>query len=239
MVFAYYGAKHGLAKKYPAPQHNIIIEPFAGSAAYSVRWATESTKVLLFDADPQVVALWERVKQLTPNDLQEITYHALHDERTTDPLVAASAGSDGLKAALNDIERQITPRMRKDWPNLQRRIERAMTRIQQWEIVCDTYSNAPDIKATWFIDPPYQPLIDNKRHSAGNAYNIGANNIDYKHLGEWCQQRRGQIIVCEQHPAQWLPFTPFHQQLNAQNIERTEVIWTNTPLATAIQETLL
>ncbi len=39
MPFAYYGAKHGLAPKYPRPQHRVIVEPFAGSAAYSVHHA--------------------------------------------------------------------------------------------------------------------------------------------------------------------------------------------------------
>ena len=32
------------------------------------------------------------------------------------------------------------------------------------------------------------------------------NNIDYRHLAEWCKSRKG---LCEQEGADWLPFKPF------------------------------
>jgi hypothetical protein len=31
-------------------------------------------------------------------------------------------------------------------------------------------------------------------------------DIDYKNLAEWCKNRNGQIIVCENSKADWLPF---------------------------------
>lgn len=242
MPFAYYGAKHGLALKYPPPVHDTIVEPFAGSAAYSVRWATESTEVILCDADKAVVELWHRVQSFTESDLQALDRHLERDRRTTDPLVAASSGSAGLKATLSGVSLQITPRMRKDWPNIRRRIKRALPRIRKWQVIHCTYQEAPQIEATWFIDPPYQVSTQNEytslAHAAGNAYRHSAAQINFDHLGAWCQQQRGQVIVCEQAPAAWLPFEPLAQQKNAQNISRTEVMWTNNQQCRHEQQTL-
>ena len=52
--------------------------------------------------------------------------------------------------------------------------------------------------ATWFIDPPYQ--------NAGKHYRFGSSQLDYPALAAWCQTREGQVIVCEQGGATWLPF---------------------------------
>jgi site-specific DNA-adenine methylase len=57
MPFAYYGAKHGLASKYPRPRHPVVVEPFAGSAAYSVHHAATIDHAILIDADHRVVEL--------------------------------------------------------------------------------------------------------------------------------------------------------------------------------------
>jgi 16S rRNA G966 N2-methylase RsmD len=241
MPFAYYGAKHRLATKYPRPQHDTIIEPFAGSAAYSVRWATDSTRVILYDLDPAVIELWQRLQNMTMAELDAITRHVEHDQKTTDPLIAAPAGSESFQAALNGKSRQITPYMRDRWPLVKRRIIRSLPRIINWEIVHGTYADIPNINATWFIDPPYSvhDLGYTTRASAsGNGYRHGASGINYDHLSDWCQTRPGQIIVCEQHPANWLPFQPFHTQKNQQLRERTEVIWTNTPTDTTQPLTL-
>jgi len=242
MPFAYYGAKHRLAPHYPPPRYNTIIEPFAGSAAYSIRWATDSTKVILYEADEQVVELWHRVQNITPKQLDEITEHIANDIHTTDPLVAALGGGSGLHATLSGLTRKITPRMREGWPNIRRRIERSTNRIKNWEINHGSYEQAPNIEATWFIDPPYQLLIINPTRTlqdqSGNAYRYGQSTINYAQLAAWCKTRQGQTIVCEQQPAAWLPFKPFKPQRNAQTIERTEVIWTNETTDTAEQLTI-
>lgn len=239
MPFAYYGAKHNLATKYPAPSHTTIIEPFAGSAAYSLRWASDSTHVILYDLDQQVIELWHRVQHITVDELQHIDHHITNDTHTTDPLIAATGGSETLKATLSGKQRAITPRMRQEWPTVRRRILRSLPRIKHWDIRHGTYHDAPDIEATWFIDPPYS--VHNLGYTSltsasGNAYRHGAQGINYEHLAEWCQTRDGQTIVCEQAPANWLPFIPFHEQKNQQHQMRTEVIWTNT--AQPQQETL-
>lgn len=57
----------------------------------------------------------------------------------------------------------------------------------------------PDINGTWFVDPPYEV--------AGKSYK--KNDINYELLSEWCLQRKGLLIVCENEGAKWLPFDYF------------------------------
>ena len=37
--FCYYGGKWRAAPKYPPPEHDTIVEPFAGAAGYATRYA--------------------------------------------------------------------------------------------------------------------------------------------------------------------------------------------------------
>lgn len=55
-LFPFYGSKWRDARRYPAPS-NHVIEPFAGSAGYSLCWEPE--RVQLFDVDPIIVGVWQ------------------------------------------------------------------------------------------------------------------------------------------------------------------------------------
>ncbi len=81
------------------------------------------------------------------------------------------------------------------------------------------YTMAPDVDATWFIDPPYD-------NAAGENYRH--HKLDRYALAQWCRGRRGQVIVCENEGASWLPFAPlrtFKRGLRAAGGSR-EVVWT-------------
>lgn len=70
-AFSYYGSKSKIAQHYPAPRGSLIIEPFAGSAAYSLRhhliaWPNAQEvqdyrvrSVWINDLDPQTYAIWQ------------------------------------------------------------------------------------------------------------------------------------------------------------------------------------
>jgi len=222
MPFAYYGAKHGLASKYPRPVHDIIIEPFAGAAGYSCHHAALGRQVILNDLDPDVVALWRRLQAMTPADLAAIE-STLSDERTTEILIASIGGGSQWNGIMAGNDRAITPRMRHAAPMVMDRIKRILSHIGGWEIIHGSYVDLPDIEATWFIDPPYQPIMS----MAGDGYNQGANGINFTELAKWCRSLKGQVIVCEQSPAQWLPFTHLAHQMNGSNSgqSRSEVVW--------------
>jgi hypothetical protein len=56
--------------------------------------------------------------------------------------------------------------------------------------------------------------------------------IDFRALAKWCRARQGQVIVCENSDALWLPFRPFGERMAAYRGKiksagvSQEVIWT-------------
>ncbi len=222
MPFAYYGAKHGLADKYPAPRHPLVVEPFAGSAGYSTFHAARLERVVLYDIDPKVVDLWHELQSMTVADIDLIGVQ-LEQEKFTHPLLAGMAGGTTMAAVLAGKSRIVTPRMRHDWRNVRRRIVATLPHLNRWEIHHGTYHDAPDIEATWHVDPPYQSTTSH----AGLGYRHGDGAIDFTELAAWVRTRRGFVMVCERSPATWLPFAPFAAQGNgaSNDSRRVEVIW--------------
>jgi hypothetical protein len=90
--------------------------------------------------------------------------------------------------------------------------------IKHWKVSCCDYSHVQNEKATWFIDPPYQTLAEHYKESDERA-------IDYRHLGDWCRSRIGQVIVCEQGGSRWLPFKPLMTKATVRHGEAREAIW--------------
>ncbi len=94
--------------------------------------------------------------------------------------------------------------------------------IRGWQFYQADYREAarhdgPEV--TYFIDPPYQRM--------GYAYSRRHNStrLDFDALGSWCQERRGQVIVCENEGATWLPFQSF-AATQARKGQSKEVVWT-------------
>lgn len=97
--------------------------------------------------------------------------------------------------------------------------------IRHWKVYNKPHTEAPDIVADWFIDPPYNS-------EAGRLYTFS--DIDYPALGEWCKTRRGQVIVCENDGADWLPFASIGEHSNmGKTSKRDEAIWVNDESAMA------
>ncbi|MDB5490460.1 MAG: hypothetical protein JWO78_309 [Micavibrio sp.] len=68
--FSYFGSKYKLANKYGAPRYETVIEPFAGSAAYSVYW--EPKNVILIDKSPVIVSIWNYLINATENQIMDL-----------------------------------------------------------------------------------------------------------------------------------------------------------------------
>jgi 16S rRNA G966 N2-methylase RsmD len=107
------------------------------------------------------------------------------------------------------------------WPSqfwgdqIQMRISEQMPLIKHWTITNKSYKDLENIEATWFIDPPYQNM--------GKHYKF--NDIDYNDLSEWCLSRKGQVIVCEQEGADWLPFETFRNLKSLKSKSSKEVAY--------------
>ena len=104
---------------------------------------------------------------------------------------------------------------------IKERVASQVNHIKHWKVVNASYETAEDVEATWYVDPPYQA-------ACGNLYRF--RDINYEALGGWCRTRRGQVIVCEQEGADWLPFHRF-ASIKATPGSRgkaysKEVIWT-------------
>ena len=103
-----------------------------------------------------------------------------------------------------------------DWDEKHRKLlSEELFKIKHWEIKNESYENAENMEATWFCDPPYS--------GNGGKYYVD-NKIDYKSLADWCKERKGQVIVCENEGADWLPFKPL-VDLKGQKHNRKEVMW--------------
>ena len=233
--WAYYGGKWRAAPLYPKPLFDTIIEPFAGAAGYSLRYPDR--KVVLVEKNPKVAATWRYLLRVsaaevralpdlgadqTVNDLAIVEEARLLigwwiNKGTAAPRIRASSN---MRRAVAGLEPCDPP---SSWwgPQIRERIAWQVDRIRHWRLIEGDYTDAPDVDATWFIDPPY---IGAGKHYPTQPADFGA-------LGTWCQTRRGQVMVCENVGAMWLPFQPFitiraNASKNGGKVSH-EALWTN------------
>ena len=108
------------------------------------------------------------------------------------------------------------------------RIASQLQHIRHWQVRCADYRTLSDEGfATWFVDPPF-------RGKAGRRYRFGSSAIDYEQLGKWCLERLGQVMVCEQLGAGWLPFVDAGKGRGMSG-ERPTLMWSNAPLPGQLQ----
>jgi hypothetical protein len=197
-MFYYYGRKKQIVRHYPMPNYDVIVEPFAGAAAYSFHHNSIVKKVLLFEKDEKVANIWKWfIHEATERDIK-----ALPDiqpgERSTEFLHIIHAAT---KMAFAFKKIKVTPILARNWEISRRVFAKHLNEIKHWEIICGDFTEAPDIEATWFIDPPYLG-------EPGMGYRHSSALIDYTMLAKWALSRKGEIICCEGFGADYLPFTP-------------------------------
>lgn len=206
--FSFYGGKWRAAPHYPKPAFDTIIEPFAGSAGYSLRYPDR--QVVLVERDPVVAATWRYLMTTTSAEILALP-NVGYDQSVDDLAVPQEArwligwwlnkGTSAPAKTPSAWMRQGTHDNSYWGEVIKQRIAGQLEHIRHWRVIEGTYDNAPDIQATWFIDPPYA--------LAGKHYRFGASTIDYACLADFCRSRQGQVMVCENEGAAWLPFRPF------------------------------
>jgi len=225
--FSYYGSKWRIATKYRCPCPRLgggrIIEPFAGSAAYSL--LHYDNEVRLYDKDPIIIGVWQYLIKATPNEIMELPL-IRYDQTVDDLKIPQEARwliGFWLNKAKSSPAKSPGSWMRKRFQGYQfwgekirKRIAQQVPYIKHWKAEVSDYGNIPNVNATWFVDPPYQ--------DKGRFYRMGSSDIDFPHLGRWCRQLYGQVIVCENTGADWLPFRPF-RAVKATTKHSAEVIW--------------
>lgn len=224
--FSFFGSKWALAKHYPAPIYTHVVEPFAGGAGYSLRHHGRS--VTLLDTNPIIAGLWRYLIGVSASEILRLpvdiyTIDDVHECQEAKWLVGFWFGR-----ACNGPRRTLSAWGRAGkWPTsfwgptIRERIARQVEQIRHWRVIEASYENVPVVCATWFVDPPYE--------RQGKHY-VGP-QPDYAALGEWCRRLSGQVIVCENDGARWLPFKPFAvgRANSSRGIGRVtrESIWTS------------
>ena len=214
-MFSYYGTKKRLASLYPIPKYNTIIEPFAGAAGYSLLYPENN--VILYDTNPKIYAVWDYLIKSTRYDILKLPNIEKGQKVTDFELTMPQKYLIGYCINPGSTCPKITASQRTAWNRYKLSIAEQVDKIKHWKIICDSYENIPNQEVTWHIDPPYQ--------KAGKYY-FGYNKMNYEKLGLWCKERTGQVMVCENEGADYLPFEFLtkHQGSMKSNVE---VVWYN------------
>ena len=216
-MFPYYGSKTRLAKRYPTPSYNTIIEPFAGAARYSLTYWQRD--VILYDSYEVIARIWKYLIQASERDILALPEFKEGDKVTDhNQLIDEERWLCGLMINSWVAYPRITCTSRGEscYRVNRKRIASELYKVRHWKIFHGSYHQIDNQTATWFIDPPYM--------TGGDQYKHSSQGIDYQHLGAWCQDRQGQAIVCENGTASWLPFKPLCQHLGQYKVT-TETVW--------------
>lgn len=206
-MFSYFGSKYKLAKRYGQPRFDTVIEPFAGSAAYSLYH--EPKRVILVEKNPVIAGIWKYLITATEEEILALPldFESVNDLDIPLPAkhligfwIGKGKTTPGITKSKWGRQYALSPDCKVWGDAVRRRIASQLHKIRHWEVIEGDYTLAPDIEAHWFIDPPYK--------KAGKQYKV--NDVDYPKLADWSWERKGFIQVCENNNADWLPFKKFH-----------------------------
>ena len=231
--FSYYGGKWRAANHYPTPV-GVVVEPFAGSAGYSVRHEPE--EAILVDAYEPIVMVWDYLIHVTEEEI--LSLPDLQTDQTVDDLAIPEAArfliGFWIQRATTTPGKKLSAWSRSigqenDWihkgqlgwsSNARNRIALQLHKIRKWTVKLGDYTSSPSIRATWFVDPPYQH--QERKYSVRFS--------DYERLASWCRNQRGLVIACDQDGADWLPFRTLREVNSTHGRQKTtkttkELVW--------------
>jgi len=218
-MWSYYGSKLRLAKKYPSPRFDTIIEPFAGAAQYSLLHFEKD--VILVDKYDVVIKVWRWLQKCSPKDilsLPKIEAGTKVSDFTWDCDEAKWLVGFIIAAGVSTPRNTPSPWRTTLRPTSQQykklEIANSLYKIRHWKFIHGDYQCLDNTKATWFIDPPYQTGGTQYKHS----------DMNYAELSDWSKSRKGQVIVCENDKADWMDFV-FLSDLHGVKHHTKEVVY--------------
>lgn len=213
-LFKWFGSKWLASKLYPPPEHNIVFEPYAGSAGYALRH--HEKRVVIWEDDAQVRALWKwLIGDATSGDVREIPLDLPvgADIRT----LGLSSGQELLLKMwqrTNNVGHcwTVSPWGNKpgQWTaNTRARVAEEIHAVKHWRVQRIKF----DRPGTYFIDPPY---LYNYRYRFAQEFDHKALVRSIKGI-----PKESQIIVCEAacqktgRVPSYLPFEPFASRITS------------------------
>ncbi len=218
-LFKWFGSKWSASRYYPEPSHDLIVEPFAGSAGYSLRH--HRCSVVLTESNENLRELWRWL--ITDATEQQIRDIPTQIKEGTD--IREIGLNRGQELLLKNWQRTnnvgncwtISPWGNKpgQWTdNTRARVASEHHLIEHWKVCDDGFKVIDDHRkqedVTFFVDPPYQ-----------HNYQYGSNAVDYHALASALLDTSGQLIVCEAvcqktgKVPDWLPFEPFRKTVTS------------------------
>ena len=212
--FSYYGSKWTGAKHYGAPRRDVVIEPFAGSACYSVRW--DVPVVRLYDVSEDICALWDFLINCSDRDIRDIP----DTIESSEHMISMDKGQRNLVGFWVAKGRAEPSNVLSPWYSKHKGshdctvwgaavkdiIIKQKPLIVGWTIERLSYEKIPMTDAHWHVDPPY-------KGSPGRRY--PNSDIDFNVLSDWCKSLSGTVDVCENVGADWLPFAPLYDVVSS------------------------
>ena len=225
-MWSYYGAKTNIVDHYPPPKFDKIIEPFAGSARYALKYFDRD--VLLVDKYDVIIKIWKWLQQCSPNDilgLPNLKYGDKVDSVNYDCIEARYLMGFLCGFSTSSPRKSVTIKL-KQRPNFinftKKKIAANLFKIKHWKVRRTSYEKIVNQEATWFIDPPYK--------KGGDHYPCGSQDLSFDHLAKWARSRTGQAIVCECGAANWMDFKLMKSQRTNSGMQH-ELLWSNLPTA--------
>ena len=223
-MFQYYGSKSRIAGFYPPPKFDTIVEPFAGAAHYSLLHFDKD--VILIDKYDRLIDVWHYLQNASSQDILGLP------DRPDDLcnfLNLSDVEKDFLGWQWNPgntypCKKVGTYRKREPeyWQRQRKRISESLFKIKHWKIKLGDFKDGQQLcNCTYFIDPPY--LVGGQKYKHKFT--------DFQNLAIWVKSLSGQVVVCENNEAKWLPFQPLVKNKGSQNLlNRVECFYTNSPM---------
>jgi hypothetical protein len=196
-MFSYYGAKTKIVDIYPAPTYDHIVEPFAGSARYALKyWEHEVT---LYETYPKVLAIWRYLKEATEQDILGLPDVKIGDDiRTFESLSPAERWLMGYQLQRGNARPGCLVNARCRWNVDKIRIASEVHKVKHWTIQGRSGMDDHWGGATYFVDPPYEV----QKHGYTNR------SVSYGDIRTKVETGEGQFIVCGNADDHWAPFEP-------------------------------
>lgn len=215
--FSYYGSKSRIVHHYPKPKYGTIIEPFCGSGSYSVQ--NFENNVFLNDLDDNIVDVWKWLIECSPVDILSLPKFTpnmdLRDLNLSRPekIFCGFWANFGSRRPCHIVSKFAS--VNDHFESVKERVSKNLYRIKHFKVNLGSYKELTNnIKATWFIDPPYQ--------KQGQIYR--KRDVNYDELKIFCETRNGLCIVCDNEDGNYLPFLPLIKNPSPFT-KTTEAIW--------------